>query len=697
MKKFVRYAVVPAGIFIFLLIVTATIIPILINVPKYVPEIEKRVSQATGRSFSLGPDLGLSFFPWLSITFSDMQMGNPPRFQGDAFLKIRTCEVRIKILPLLLRHIEISRFVVGGLSLNLEKNDGGQGNWGFGKAVENGNDETQESWPLGLLAEKMSFALVAVTDGQVLYNDRVGNVHYQAEDLSLLLKDFTPDSRVSVDGKATVNGKAVAVEGTVGPVVDGNGQTVLPLDLAFGVVHALQGKMQGKITLQDNTPNYELSFNFSPFSPYEFFSACALPFPLQWKDYETFKVVDLGFSARGDQEKIAIDQGAALFDDSKLNFSLKAQNLRRPQIDFALGLDRIDVDRYLPPAVKDGITAAADGAQEDGIDDIRRYLEDITFDGVMHIGALKIHGGTMTDLAFPLKGKERVFTAAPATFTTCQGKVETALTLDLRATEPTMQVNLKAQGLEAQDLFHDYFGWDVLCGTLSADLALWFGGSTTAAMKKNLSGEAGFTVQNGALLGVDLAKKAGTSDSQSSAAATGTPMEKPRTEFNEGKGLVTINNGLLHIRATSLITSPYNLNLSGTADIVRESLNLKLEAGGVTTVVGKGGRQVRMEQPSLYDIRGTFSEPELLNRSASPIDGKADTKIGRNLLAQSVGPPLEDELKDLVGKDLVDPAVVAQRFGLSVETLRCTEVKKRLTLGTGRIRIGALREEPARP
>ena len=83
MKRFIRYGVVPIGIFFILLVVTVVLVPVLINVQKFVPAIERQISDATGRSFSLGPDLGVSFFPWLSISFSDMKIGNPPGFSTE--------------------------------------------------------------------------------------------------------------------------------------------------------------------------------------------------------------------------------------------------------------------------------------------------------------------------------------------------------------------------------------------------------------------------------------------------------------------------------------------------------------------------------------------------------------------------------------------------------------------------------------
>lgn len=120
MKRFFRYGVVPVGIFVSLLLATAVLIPILINVQRFVPEIEQQVRSATGRPFSLGSDLGLTLFPWLSVSFSEMELGNPPGFSSQEFVRIGSLEARIKVLPLLRKKVEISRFVVGGLSINLE-------------------------------------------------------------------------------------------------------------------------------------------------------------------------------------------------------------------------------------------------------------------------------------------------------------------------------------------------------------------------------------------------------------------------------------------------------------------------------------------------------------------------------------------------------------------------------------------------
>lgn len=693
MKRFIKYGVVPVGIFSILLIVTVVLIPILINVQKYVPEIEKQMSTATGRSFSLGPELGVSFFPWLSISFSDMKIGNPPGFASDDFVKVRTFEARIKVLPLLKKQIQISRFVVGGLSVNLEKNEAGHVNWQFGGKVGSG-EKTASSAPLPLdfLAKNLSFSLLAVTDGQVKWHDRTQDVQYKAEDIMLLLNDFAPGRPVSLDCKAVFNGGPVTVEGKIGPFLAKNMQTDIPMDLSFSVLNRLRGQIQGKIAQQEKGSNFELSLRLLPFSLTDFFPD-GHPFPLLTKDAETFRVRDLAFTARGGEQQVTVEKGIAHFDDSTLNFSFQAQDFTSPKVDFALDLDTLDLDRYLllsEPYPKTNDNEAAKGGQENGGS---RTSKTIALSGLIQVGQMKLHGGTMTNLRLPLQGDDGIFTVSPVTLETSRGQVEAALTFDRRGQEPTVQTTVKAQGLDAAVLLRDYFGYDSLRGELSAEMVLQFAGDTLLSIKQNLKGEATFIVQGGALAGLDAIEMPDAATGLLSSVSVAS-LEKQWTDFAEMKSVLTVNNGLAHISELSCSAPTYSLQVKGSADLVRQQLDLQLEAAIVTTTVGKRGREEKANKSAFYAINGTFQDPELTNQKAAASDRNAGSKAtAKHLLEQKPLPPFDDDVKDLVGKDLVDPDEVAKRFKLQPEILQRNDVKKKFPIGTGKVSIGVLREE----
>lgn len=695
MRQFLRYGVVPAGIFVILLLVTLILIPVVINVQRFVPEIESLVEERTGRPFSLGPDFNVTFFPSLSLSFSDMKLGNPPGFSSGEFIKIRTFEARVKVLPLLRKKIELSRFVVGGLSLNLEKNSSGQNNWNFHKKVPPAPRAQDPTPPIiAALAEHIAFTLLAVTDGQITWRDQERDTQYRVEDIMLVLNDFSSESPLTVDCRASINGRPVAVDGKVGPLKVQGVQGALPVDLSFSAVNILHGKVRGMLNEQTMAGNFAISV--LPFSPREFFAAIDLPFPLSTNDPQVLTKFDMEMMVKGGKETIAIEKATGHIDDSKFDFSLEGKNLGHPEVGFSLDLDHVDLDRYLPPAPSAGKSPDEGDKTEEGVAGDRRSAREIVLAGALKIGELKVFGSTVTEVNISAQGKDGIFVISPAANTAYGGKVETLLSLDLQGNEPTLQATLAAQGLAAEPLLRDLFDWDKFHGTLAMEMEMHAAGDTFLAMQKNVIGKAKLDVQEGALVGIDLARPEATFGRSIGVNLDDRTEKTSRIEFAEAKGAATIKNGILYLEQTGL-SSPVNwVQLSGTVDTILRQLDVQVESGFVATVKGKGGREEKVNQSSRYSITGPFAELTLNNLTNLSGTGTLGSKMSvKHLVEQKLPSPVEDDVKNLVGKDLVDPAVVAQRFGLQPDILRRSEVKKKIPVGSGKVSISALREEPA--
>lgn len=677
MVKFFRYGVIPGGIFLVLLTATAILVPALVNVQRFVPAIENRLSAVTGRSFSIGPDLVISCFPWLSVSFSNLKIGNPPGFLTDDFVKIESFEGRISILPLLWKKVEFSRFVVGGLSVTLEKNDAGRGNWQFKREEQDGSDSAAASWGIGALLERFTFSLFAVTDGRVEWLDGTTNVRHNFDEVMLLARDVVLDRPVSLDFKAVVDDKPVAIEGWIGPFQGQDGQGPLPVDLGFSLVTLLQGKVQGQVTVaeQGPQPDFQLALQLAPFSPRALFSELQIPFPLATGP-EAFTALALDFTVRGSRNGIVIDNGNARLDDSKLSFSLAAEPLQQPEVKFSLNLDRLDLDRYLPPAEADKSIEGED----------RFSWPAVELTGAVSLGEVKLHGVTAADLSLPVHGRDGVLVVDPVAMTLYRGRVDGAVTFDARPGQPDLRMTLKGWGIDAEPLLRDFAGWEYLRGTVDGELDLQWAGAGPEAMAKTLSGRGTLLVKDGMLLGVDLrGLAAGDVDSDARAAVDETA--RPQTEFAEVKSAFTIGNGLLDSRETSFSGPSLHLLARGTADLGSGRVNLALELAGREPLEGAAG---------FFRVTGILPEVELA--VAGPDDrgvfagsgGKADVA---SLIARELPSPAEEGGSRLVGRDLVDPEVVAQRFRLQRETIQRREMKKKISVGRGRVKIGPLREE----
>ena len=77
MKKIFKWMLLGLCGLVIVIVAAVLLIPRFVDVQKYKPRMEQLVTDATGRSFSLGGDLELSLFPWVGVSLSDLQLGNP--------------------------------------------------------------------------------------------------------------------------------------------------------------------------------------------------------------------------------------------------------------------------------------------------------------------------------------------------------------------------------------------------------------------------------------------------------------------------------------------------------------------------------------------------------------------------------------------------------------------------------------------
>ena len=67
MNKALKWGLIICVGLVVLVIATLLIAPAFIDIQDYKPEIEKLVTEKTGRAFSVGDDMSLSLFPWAGV------------------------------------------------------------------------------------------------------------------------------------------------------------------------------------------------------------------------------------------------------------------------------------------------------------------------------------------------------------------------------------------------------------------------------------------------------------------------------------------------------------------------------------------------------------------------------------------------------------------------------------------------------
>ena len=120
MNRTVKCGLIVGGGLILLLIVALVLLPKFVNIKQYKPQIEKQVARVTGRTFTLGDDLRLTFFPYASLSFSDLHLGSLSGFKEKDFVTVESFDVRVKFWPLLFKDVQIKRFILKGARIVLE-------------------------------------------------------------------------------------------------------------------------------------------------------------------------------------------------------------------------------------------------------------------------------------------------------------------------------------------------------------------------------------------------------------------------------------------------------------------------------------------------------------------------------------------------------------------------------------------------
>ncbi len=187
---------------IILIIVAGLVaLPFVIDPNDYKDEISSQVEKVTGRNLTLQGDIELSVFPWIALELGPLTLSNAEGFQSDYFAKVEQAEVRIKLMPLLKKQLEMDTVVLDGLVLNLETNKQGQTNWDdltqadevVEKQAKPGDDKA------GPALAAVSIAGIKLTDANILWSDASQGVNYQLRNLNLTTDPLVPGEPTSLD------------------------------------------------------------------------------------------------------------------------------------------------------------------------------------------------------------------------------------------------------------------------------------------------------------------------------------------------------------------------------------------------------------------------------------------------------------------------------------------------------------------
>jgi AsmA protein len=230
MKTLLKILAALVGIVVLLIVVAAVVIPLFFDPNDYKDEIAKAVQQETGRELRIEGDIGLSVFPWLGVDLGTVALGNPPGFSEPVFARSEQVKVRVKLLPLLQREIQMDTVTVKGLRVNLERNAAGNTNWeDLVQATTQPPDKPAEAPGEEQRAPAISALAVGgldVRDANLSYLDAATGDRYVIRELDLETQELALDTPVGLALTFAFEGTEPEVSGQV----EGTAELTVDLD-----------------------------------------------------------------------------------------------------------------------------------------------------------------------------------------------------------------------------------------------------------------------------------------------------------------------------------------------------------------------------------------------------------------------------------------------------------------------------------
>lgn len=663
MGKLMKRAGAVLGLVVLLGAAAVVIVPMVVDVQKYKPEIEALVTERTGRAFSMGDDIKLSLFPWVGVGVSDLVLGNPKGFDGEEMISVKRFEVRIKVVPLLSRQIRVDAFLMDSPRIRLVRNRSGNGNWeGIGPAQkpaaeQGGQKETSKG---GLAVASLEVGRFSITNGLVSFTDQAAETVNEMSGVTLELNDISLDRPVAFKATAKLDGHPLALSGTAGPIGTPPGKGDVSLELAIRAVDVLELGLKGTISQPAGTPRFDLAVDLAPFSPKQLFEALGRPFPVATADPGVLDRVALKADLKGSGQAVDVSGGAMTLDASVLTFSARARAFDKPDIAVDLDLDTIDLDRYLP---RPGTAAAGPSGsgrtgntpppgEKTGAD--YAVLRKMVLEAKARIGRLKAANLEMANLTLLLKARNGVFDLDPFSVALYQGKAGATARVDVRNPVPATRVSVNMAGIQAGPMIRDAAEKDVLEGTLAGEFKLDMTGDTPDRIRRTLGGNGELTFTDGAVVGVDIAGV--IRNAASGLGLTENPDEKPRTDFAELRIPYTAAKGVVAVPGASLASPLLRLGATGKTDLARETLDFRVDPKLVATLKGQGDTRQRPGLLIPLLITGTYANPDIrpdiqaILESQLPAGKAGLEKLLRNGGRETGGEPSspEDKVKALI-------------------------------------------------
>lgn len=614
---------------------------IIVDPNDFKPQIVQAVRDNTGRELTISGELGLEFFPYLSVTIGEIELGNSQGFAGP-FLTLTGAHLKVRLLPLLISRLEVVALDVEGLSLFLSRDADGRGNWeDLATPAPSGPGEDESS----VLARDRRVPVLAslivdgleVSEARLVWNDRQSGESFEVSGIRLDVSDFAfgepfvvdtraMASRNGITGQLDFTAKAVleldrlTVENLVmkavlsGASLPSGPETVSLTMNHFSTDGSIRdGRMQG-LGLDarfsaDPLPEGGSKgvMNVAEFAPKDVFARLALALP-EFKDPAALEQVAFSCAWSAARGRIEVTDLRLAVDESALTGTIAVLGQNDPHLALDLHLNTLNLDRYALQT-QPGAKASAASAPSKPADMPFAALRALNLNATLAMDSLTVSNVQASSARVRLSAKDGLIVAEDIATDLYDGKLGGSASMDVRGQTPRYFWSHSISGVQMGPLLRALHGQESLSGTMRSTASVTSSGLSDMDLRRNLNGRVDFRVIDGALHGVNVGQLLRDGIRKAKGQAPG-PEEAPRTVFSELSASGTIVRGVETTPDLLLLAPRFRVTGSGQTDLVREVLDFSL-------VIALAGSQGEFEEATLglrsvpVRVSGPVREPTI--------------------------------------------------------------------------------------
>ncbi len=626
--------------------------------------IQNQVKKQTGRDMTIAGDLKPTVFPWLGVSLGEIELANAVGFGDIPFARMGGADVKVKLMPLLKKEVNVKTVELHGLTLDLQRNADGTTNWD--DLVAANPDEPKEDSDASAdessapAIESLQVDGINISNAQVSWRDNQAGTDVRLSDFNLstgavslaepfdLKTDFSLASdsmglssavkgaaeiQLDLDNQVyTVNGLslttdargetlpngAVAANVVANIVARMNEQTVavsgLTLD-ALGI--SLSGDVD--VVNLDTKPQVTGQLASNEFKPLDLFRTLGIEPPVT-ADPSVLGKASLQLALRATPDNAELNDLTIRLDDTTFTGKASVPSLAAeiPPLRFDFSVDAIDLDRYLPPQSENADAAKPDepdtGAAVSGDEPIALPLDTIRkldVDGVFNVGSVKVSNLTTSNIAVPVVAKNGTVTLNGIRASMYDGQLDSTVKLDATGDIPGYSANLSLNGIQADPLLTDLLEkTSFLSGAGQIQANIETRGESVNGLKSNLNGTFDTSFNDGFIRGVNVGYQLRRARAAFSGNSLSAAEEQVKTDFTAMSISGRIVNGVVQSDNLDMRSPLLRLSGAGQVDLPQEYVDYTLNTLFSGTSEGQGGAElealkgVKLAVP----IRGKFDE-----------------------------------------------------------------------------------------